>query len=103
MAKLTVTLAQMNITLGDVRRNMGRAEEIVAEAARRNSHLVLFPELWTTGYALSQGKELASTLNTGAFAEISSLAMQHKISVIGSMMEKRGSEVANSAAFMAPN
>ncbi len=103
MAKLTITLAQMNIALGEVRRNVTRAEEIVAEAARRGSHLVLFPELWTTGYALSQGKELASTLNTGTFAEASALALQHKISVIGSMLEKRGSEVANTAAFMAPN
>jgi predicted amidohydrolase len=103
VAKLNITLAQMNIALGDVRRNMGRAEELVAEAARRGSHLVLLPELWTTGYALSQGKELASTLNTGTFAEVSALALQHKISVVGSMLEKRGTAVANTAAFMAPN
>ncbi len=30
MAKLTITLAQMNIALGEVRRNVTRAEEIVA-------------------------------------------------------------------------
>lgn len=103
MAKLNITLAQMHIALGEVRRNIIRAEEIVTEAARRASHLVLFPELWTTGYALSQGKELSSTLNTGAFAEVSALALQHKISIVGSMLEKRGLEVANSAAFVAPN
>ena len=103
MAKLNISLAQMNIILGDVKRNYNNMVKISTEAARRGSHLVVFPELWSTGYALDQGKELASVLNSGLFAEVSTVAAQNKISIVGSMLEKRGQEVANSSAFFAPN
>ncbi|MDZ4765508.1 MAG: carbon-nitrogen family hydrolase [Chloroflexota bacterium] len=103
MAKVTVSLAQMNIALGDVKKNVKTAEELIIEAARRGSHLVVLPELWSTGYALDQAKELSTELNIGVFAQISSLATQNKISIVGSLLEKRGLQVANSATFVAPN
>jgi omega-amidase len=103
VAKLNISLGQMQIALGDTRKNYAKAQEWTAEAARRGSHLVVFPELWSTGYALSQGKELSNTLNTGLFAELAALAQQQKISIVGSTMEKRGMEVTNSATFFSPN
>jgi omega-amidase len=103
MAKLSITLAQMGVHLGEIKRNYMHVERWTEEAARRGSHIVVFPELWSTGYALMQAKELASTLNQGLFVQVAGLAKQHKISITGSMMEKRGVEVANSAAFFASN
>ncbi len=103
MAKLNISLAQMNIKLGDVRKNYNTMQQWSVEAARRGSHLVVFPELWSTGYALDQSKELASVLNSGMFAQVTTVAQQNKISIVGSILEKRGVEVANSAAFFAPN
>ena len=103
MPKLSISLAQMNIALGDVNKNFRRMQEWSAEAARRGSHLVVFPELWSTGYALEEAKELASTLNTAMFTQVIEVAQQEKIGIVGSILEKRGVEVANSAAFFAPN
>lgn len=103
MAKLSISLAQMNITLGDVRKNYNVMQEWAAEAARRGSHMVVFPELWSTGYALDNAKELASVLNSGMFAQVTTVAQQNKISIVGSILEKRGLEVNNSAAFFTPN
>lgn len=103
MAKLSISLAQMNIKLGDVRKNYNTMQQWAVEAARRGSHLVVFPELWSTGYALEQSKELASALNSGMFSQVTTVAQQNKISIVGSILEKRGVEVANSAAFFAPN
>ena len=103
MAKLKVSLGQMNVALGDVRKNTNTAEEMITEGGRRGSHLIVLPELWSTGYALDNAKELGSQLNVGIFAQAASLATQHKISVVGSMLEKRGLEVTNSATFFAPN
>ena len=69
MTKLIISLAQINIALGDTRKNIKQAEEAIEEAARRGSHLIVLPELWSTGYALEQGKDLASPLNVGVLAQ----------------------------------
>lgn len=103
MAKLVISLAQMNIALGDTRKNYNTMQEWATEAARRGSHLVVFPELWSTGCAWEQAKELASVLNSGMFAQVTTVAQQNKVSIVGSILEKRGQEVSNSAAFFAPN
>ena len=103
MAKLSISLAQMNIKLGDVRKNYNTMQNWSVEAARRGSHLVVLPELWSTGYALDESKELANVLNSGIFTQVTTVAQQNKISIVGSVLEKRGLEVANTAAFFAPN
>src|SRR5690606_16107312 len=95
-------LGQMNIALGEPRKNYERVEQWTAEAARRGAHIVVFPELWSTGYALDRGRELSHGLNTGLFADVAALAGQHKISIVGSLLEKRGNAIANSAPFIAP-
>jgi omega-amidase len=102
MPKLTISLAQMNIALGDSRKNLQQFEAYTSEAARRGSRLVLFPELWASGYALENAREMSAALNAGEFAAVSTAATQHKISIVGSLLEKRGIEVSNSATFFAP-
>lgn len=103
MAKLNISLAQMNIALADERKNVQVMERWAAEAARRGSHVLVLPELWSTGYALDQSKELAAVLNTGMFTQMGTIAQQNKIAIVGSILEKRGQEVSNSAPFFAPN
>ena len=93
MAKLNISLAQMHIALGDVTRNQSKMEALVAEAARRKSHVVVLPELWSTGYALAEAKSYADELSKGMFAAISKTATQNKIAIVGSILEKRGLEV----------
>ncbi len=103
MAKLTISLAQMPIHLGEVKRNYSLMEKWTVEAARRGSHMVVFPELWSSGYALDRAKEYADNLNEGLFAQATALAGANKISIVGSMLERRGLEVSNSAPFFAAN
>ena len=50
--KLNLSLGQMDVSLGEPEVNFERVRGWTAEAARRGSDLVLFPELWSTGYDL---------------------------------------------------
>jgi predicted amidohydrolase len=49
---MRITLAQVSSRLGDVDANLERAAEIVERGGRESSDLVVFPELFLTGYAL---------------------------------------------------
>ena len=54
---MRITLAQVASELGDIEANLARAGEIVAQAGRESSDLVVFPELFLTGYALGRVDE----------------------------------------------
>jgi omega-amidase len=102
MPVLTVSLAQINIRAGNPRVNWEKVKEWTAEAARRGSDLVIFPELWDNGYALDKAKDIASPLGGGLFAEVLSLSRTANIHVAGSMLEKRGVSICNSCAVFSP-
>lgn len=103
MPRLTVSLAQMPIAFGDVKRNYAVMEKMVTDASARKSKLIVLPELWSTGYDLENAKSYADEMNKGMFAQLSKLATQHKMVITGSLLEKRGLEVANSMPLFAPN
>jgi omega-amidase len=99
MSKMIISIAQMQITPGDVARNFEIFRTMTAEAARRGSALVVFPELWSTGYVLDRALEFASEQGSGMFAQIADLAAEHRIAITGSILEKRGEQVWNSAPY----
>ncbi len=47
---MRITLAQLGSTLGDLDANLARAAEVVAQAGGEGADLVIFPELFLTGY-----------------------------------------------------
>jgi NAD+ synthase len=47
---LKIAIAQLNPTVGDIAGNLARAREARAEAAGRGADLVVFPELFLSGY-----------------------------------------------------
>lgn len=103
MPKLSITLAQMNIAFGDQRKNFNNMVRMTEIASKRGSNIIVLPELWSTGYDLENAKSHASEMNKGMFGQLSKVATQHKIVIVGSLLEKRGVEVANSAPLFAPN
>lgn len=103
MTKLRISLAQFDVKMGNPRVNWAKAQEVIEEAARQKAHVVLLPELWDIGYQLDKAKDFASSLSGGLFSQVSALSTQHKIFILGSMMEKRGLGVSNTAALFSPN
>ena len=47
---LRIALAQLNPTVGDIDGNLAKAEAAVRDAGARGADLVVFPELFATGY-----------------------------------------------------
>lgn len=99
MSKITISLAQMHIIPGDTEHNRATFRTMVAEAAQRKSDLVVFPELFSTGYVLEEAQDYASEPQQGMFAEMSDMAAEHKIAITGSILEKHNGGVANCMAY----
>ena len=102
MSTLTVSLVQMNVRKGMPRANWTRMQEAVAEAARRGAEVVVLPELWEAGTAYEKGREIASSLSGGLFAQVVALARQHNLFIFGSLYEKRGQGLYNTLAVVSP-
>lgn len=83
--KLTISLAQMEIALGNPAANLQKAAEWTAEAARRGSDLIVFPEMWTTGCDWANIQTLAPQQDE-VLAQVAALAKQHQIWLNGSML-----------------
>jgi predicted amidohydrolase len=75
----------MDIALGDPAANLQKAAALTAEAARRGSDLIVFPEMWTTGFDWSNTPKLAAEQEV-VIAAIGNLAKQHHIWLNGSML-----------------
>jgi len=82
---LTISLAQIDIALGDPAANLKKAGDWAAEAARRGSDLIVFPEMWTTGCDWPNIKELAVSQDK-IIQAIGELAKKHNIWLNGSML-----------------
>jgi omega-amidase len=98
--KLNLSLAQMPISYDDAEANFERVRVWTAEAARRGSHLALFPELWYSGYDLEQWPRYAAPLGEGIFARLSALAREHHIALGGSVLELKDDKPYNTFAFI---
>jgi omega-amidase len=100
--KINISLGQMDIGLGQPEENLTKVREMTAEASRRGSDVVLFPELWSTGYDLERVEEHATPTDQGVFAEVAGLAREHTIHIIGSLLAAKGKGYRNTAVIFSP-
>jgi predicted amidohydrolase len=88
--KLTISLAQFDVVLGEPEKNLATVQRMAAEAAQRGSDIVVLPELWSTGYDLENAVRHATTTEAGIFAEVGQLARQHQMAILGSCLSLLG-------------
>jgi omega-amidase len=99
---ISISLAQMKIHLGAVAANVERAKSMIVAAKSRGSHLVLLPELWTSGYDLEHTQRHART-NLDVIEEIASLAAGENIWIGGSYILERNAALYNTFVLLSPD
>jgi omega-amidase len=98
--ELKVALGQMDLIRGDPRANLAQVAEWTAIAAQRGADVIVFPELWSTGYDLPNAGNYASALDQGIFAETADLARAHGIAIVGSCLAQLGNgKIGNTAVY----
>ncbi len=100
--KLNVSLGQMDIALGKPDKNLDKMQAMTAEARRRGSEVVVYPELWSTGYDLERVREHATPIDEGVFAEVGKIAKVHSIYIIGSLLSSADQGYSNKATIFSP-
>jgi predicted amidohydrolase len=97
--RISVSLGQINVRFGDPEANFQQARDDAREAKRRGSALLLFPELFLSGYDLSNRERYAAPSGEGAFAQLSVLAREHGIALGGTVLERRKDTYQNTFAL----
>lgn len=92
---LTITLAQMAFAFGEPEKNYQRARKWVAKAEKEGTDILLFPELWASGYDLENSAAHARALDEGLFLRMSALARQHSMILGGSLLENHQGDIFN--------
>ncbi len=81
--KLTVSLAQMDLAFGQPDQNFVQIEPLVKQAASEQADMIVFPEMWNTGYDLSRFAEIADPEGHRTQTQLSKLAKKYQLTIHG--------------------
>ena len=104
--KVRVALAQMSPRLGAVSENIAAAVSVIEEAARAKADIILFPELYFTGYQMESLGSTTCSLGKQYFERIDGVmaeaAGQYGIHIIAGMCSFEGDACFNAARLYSP-
>ncbi|WP_299026090.1 carbon-nitrogen family hydrolase [uncultured Thermanaerothrix sp.] len=100
--ELNISLAQMNIQLGNLEKNYLKALEFLKEARKSHAHLVLFPELWSSGYDLKNQAQHAHQ-NLELISELRRQAQENGLYIGGSLITYDAGHYYNTFILIAPS
>lgn len=81
--RMRVALAQLNIQFGDPDANYEQIEVAIQRAAERTVDVIVLPEMWNTGYALTRLNVLADDDGQRTLQLLSKLARQFRVNIVG--------------------
>ncbi|WP_239614257.1 carbon-nitrogen family hydrolase [Cohnella mopanensis] len=97
-APLRLAIVQMNIEAGNPDANFAKMKSKLEEAAALSPKpdLIMFPEMWNTGYALTEIMSLADPDGSRTKEAVSNFCREHRVNVLaGSIAQLRGEAVTN--------
>ncbi len=92
MKDLRIALVQMQVTIGDVKKNRQKMVAFVEEAASRKVEIICFPELCVPGYNRERARDFAEPVPGESTTQISQLARSFNMVILAGLAETSGSE-----------
>ena len=96
---MKVSCLQMNMKLGCPEENFAHAEQLICNAMKDNSDVLVLPETWNTGFFPKENLTESSCRNGYEVnTRIGELAKKYKVNIVaGSVSNVRGGKVYNTA------
>lgn len=79
---MKIACIQMDIAFGEPEENFRRVEEKMTEAVTNGAEVIVLPEMWNTGYALTQLEQVADR-DGKALGFLSDFAKNHGVYIVG--------------------
>ena len=100
---MKLAIIQMLVEPGCKESNLARAEQRIAEAARRGAEVVLLPEAMPLGWTHPSARTEADAVPAGeSCSRLSRAATEHGVFVCAGVVEQMGNKVFNSAVLINP-
>jgi predicted amidohydrolase len=97
--KFVVSLAQIRVAVSEPEKNLRRAELWIAEASRRGSDILCFPEMWTTGFNWENNERMAAD-HEKIIERVAALAKTYRIWINGSMLARNAAGRVSNASYL---
>ncbi|MBU6145857.1 MAG: carbon-nitrogen family hydrolase [Paenibacillaceae bacterium] len=89
---MRIAIVQMHVTPGDVRANVMRAQQMMADALVHDPDVIVLPEMWVSGYAF----DAFPAVDARHLDDVRAFASQHRVCVVaGTVPTVRGEKWEN--------
>ncbi|WP_428910190.1 carbon-nitrogen family hydrolase [Niallia sp. Krafla_26] len=93
---MKIACVQMDIAYGEPEINYTKIEKYIKEAAQQNADVIVFPEMWNTGYALRELDRLADENGSKTQQLLKQLSFKYSVNIVGgSVATKRDGKFFN--------
>ncbi|WHZ04640.1 carbon-nitrogen family hydrolase [Neobacillus sp. YX16] len=90
--KLKITCLQMDIAFGNPIENYQNAERLIEEAMKEHPDIIVFPELWTTGYDLTRLDTIADQGAVNTIDFLKKAAKKYQVHFVGGSVANQGEQ-----------
>lgn len=104
MKDFRVAIAQVSSELRNREKNIEKMEKSAKEARELGAELIVFPELFLTGYNIRNDLfRLAETIDGKSVEKLLKVAKKEGVNLIFGMPEREGERIYNSAVLLTPD
>jgi omega-amidase len=93
---MKIACIQLDVAFAEPEKNFTAVQNMIERVANQGAELVILPEMWNTGYALTKLEQLADIEGERTKKFLSELALTHHIHIVGgSVSTKKGADFYN--------